>query len=60
MQSADRDIPQAVTGRTNLGVDLQAPLQLHLVKLAKRSLEREIKVYNMLVAATCRNRTRCA
>jgi hypothetical protein len=36
-----------MTGRTDFGVDLKAPLKLHLVILTKRTFEGEIEVFHM-------------
>ena len=51
-QRAERDILQAMAGRADLGIDLQAALQLELVVGAERSLEGEGVVGDVDFAVT--------
>ena len=54
---AQGNILQAVTGRADFGVNLQAALQLHLVIRAERPLEREVIVGHLRCLAGGKRRT---
>ena len=53
-QIAQGHISQPVAGCADLGIDLKTALQLVLIPGSERTLEREVEILDMLLAATCR------